>query len=204
MEIVINIVVGILAGVITAVVYSILVKRIAFKNTKLSIKLPGIEVSFDPEKPDEIGNIVNSYISDPQVFVAYAHKDKDKARELAEELKEHGLRVWFDEFNIKPGDSIRSKIDEGLSTSGYLVALLSKSSIESNWTQKEFKMALERENLGKWPKVIPVLIEETELPEYIKDKMYLDIREDLKGSIDKLIKTIKLGKNESVAKIQNG
>ena len=48
------------------------------------------------------------------VFLSHNSKDKAIVRDVAERLRADGLRVWFDEWIIKPGDSIPSKVDEGL------------------------------------------------------------------------------------------
>jgi hypothetical protein len=51
------------------------------------------------------------------VFISHSAKDKPVARELAERLKRDGLRVWFDEWEIQPGDLISLKIEQGLEQS---------------------------------------------------------------------------------------
>jgi hypothetical protein len=48
------------------------------------------------------------------VFLSHSSKDKDVVRDIANRLKSDGVRVWFDEDQIKPGDSTRAKIEEGL------------------------------------------------------------------------------------------
>ena len=48
------------------------------------------------------------------VFLSHSAKDKPVVRDVAERLKKDGLRVWFDEWEIRPGDSIPAKIEEGL------------------------------------------------------------------------------------------
>lgn len=55
------------------------------------------------------------------VFLSHSSKDKQVVRELAERLKADGVRVWFDEWEILPGDSIFAKIEEGLENSRVLV-----------------------------------------------------------------------------------
>ena len=47
------------------------------------------------------------------VFLSHSAKDKAVVRPLAERLQEDGLKVWFDEWVLKPGDSIPAKIEEG-------------------------------------------------------------------------------------------
>ena len=55
------------------------------------------------------------------VFLSHNSKDKPRVRKLAERLKQAGLRVWFDEWNIKPGEIISLKVDEGLDQSRVLL-----------------------------------------------------------------------------------
>jgi hypothetical protein len=50
------------------------------------------------------------------VFISHASEDKDNfMRPLADELRRRQIEVWFDEFSLKPGDSLRTSIDLGLS-----------------------------------------------------------------------------------------
>src|SRR5262245_27117889 len=55
------------------------------------------------------------------VFLSHSSKDKAVVRPLAERLRKDGLKVWFDEWEIKAGDSIPAKIEEGLEQSRVLV-----------------------------------------------------------------------------------
>lgn len=49
------------------------------------------------------------------VFISHAGEDKqDVARPLSEALTAAGLRVWLDEDELRLGDSLRGKIDQGL------------------------------------------------------------------------------------------
>ena len=54
------------------------------------------------------------------VFLSHSTKDKAVVRPLAERLRKDGLKVWFDEWALKPGDSIPAKIEEGLEHSRVL------------------------------------------------------------------------------------
>jgi hypothetical protein len=72
------------------------------------------------------------------VFVSHASEDKESvARPLAEKLRQLKLRVWFDEFELKIGDSLRRKIDKGLANSKFGVVILSKSFIKKGWANYE-------------------------------------------------------------------
>lgn len=81
------------------------------------------------------------------VFISHAHEDKrDVARPLAKLLQEHGLRVWIDETELTIGDSLRQKIDEGLSQSKFGVVILSPSFFAKKWTQNELSALWSRED----------------------------------------------------------
>ena len=70
------------------------------------------------------------------VFLSHSAKDKAVVRPLAERLRKDGLKVWFDEWALKPGDSIPAKIEEVLERSRVLV-LVSAQAFDSGWTQLE-------------------------------------------------------------------
>jgi hypothetical protein len=72
------------------------------------------------------------------VFISHAHEDKDEiVRPLAYALRERGLRVWFDEFELSIGDSLRRKIDQGIARSAFGVVVLSAAFLAKNWAQYE-------------------------------------------------------------------
>ncbi len=71
------------------------------------------------------------------VFLSHSAKDKAVVRPLAERLRQDGVKVWFDEWVLKPGDSIPSKIEEGLERSRVLVLCMSKNAFGSDWAQLE-------------------------------------------------------------------
>lgn len=83
------------------------------------------------------------------VFISYAKEDNEKfVRPLAEELKNLGFKVWYDEFELSVGDSLRRKIDQGLSNSRYGVVVLSTSFFAKNWPQYELDGLVAREIQG--------------------------------------------------------
>lgn len=72
------------------------------------------------------------------VFISHASEDKDAfVRPLAEALRVEGLRVWYDEFSLRIGDSLRQKIDRGLATSRVGLVVLSPAFIAKGWTNYE-------------------------------------------------------------------
>lgn len=72
------------------------------------------------------------------VFISHASEDKDMVvRPLAIALKNKDVNVWYDEFELKIGDSLRRKIDQGLSKSKFGIVVISRSFIKKGWTNYE-------------------------------------------------------------------
>lgn len=72
------------------------------------------------------------------VFIAHASEDKDDvARPLAVALQSSGLTVWYDEFELRIGDSLRRKIDRGLANSRFGVVVLSRDFFRKGWPNYE-------------------------------------------------------------------
>jgi hypothetical protein len=73
-----------------------------------------------------------------KLFISHATEDKVAvAKPLADALIAAGFRVWYDEYSLSIGDSLKASIDDGLSRCDYAVVILSKSFFEKHWTREE-------------------------------------------------------------------
>ncbi len=91
------------------------------------------------------------------VFISHASEDKEEiVRPLALLLKQAGLKVWFDEFELKVGDKLRRSIDKGLATSKHGIVVLSHSFFNKNWTQYELDSLIQREMADKGLLLLPI------------------------------------------------
>jgi len=90
------------------------------------------------------------------VFLSHGSKDKADVRAAAERLRKDGLKVWFDEWAIKIGDSISAKIEKGLELSRVLVLFMSANAFCSDWAQLEAGTFRFRDPLNKECRFIPV------------------------------------------------
>jgi len=94
---------------------------------------------------------------DYDVFISHATEDKDEVvRPLAEDLRSRSLRVWYDEYELKVGDSLRRKIDHGLATSRFGVVVLSRAFFEKGWSQYELDGLVSREMGSGEQLILPV------------------------------------------------
>jgi hypothetical protein len=97
------------------------------------------------------------------VFICHSSEDKDEfVRPLAEALRRRNVAVWFDEFELNLGDSLRRKIDSGLVRSRFGVVVLSKSFFAKNWPQYELDGLVTREMAAGKQIILPVWHEVTQ------------------------------------------
>ena len=100
-----------------------------------------------------------------KAFVSHSTQDRSFVERFAADLRANGVTAWYSGWEIKPGDSIRAKIEEGLEGCEYFIIVLSRNSISSKWVQTELDAATVRNIAGKVRKIIPVKIEDCgELP----------------------------------------
>ena len=84
------------------------------------------------------------------VFISHASEDKEAiVRALANALMGHGLKVWYDEFTLRIGDSLRQKIDRGLAKSRVGLVVLSPDFISKGWTNYELDGIITRTISGE-------------------------------------------------------
>ena len=120
--------------------------------------------------------------SDPAIFISYASADAAAADSIVKALGEIGLSAWIDRSEIKAGDSFIEKMNQGLTGASYLLLLLSKASVASPWVSREWMSALaKRETV-----ILPVLLEECDIPALLSDIVYVDLRRDRADGLARL------------------
>jgi hypothetical protein len=93
------------------------------------------------------------------IFICHAGEDKDEiVRPMAEAFSQAGISYWYDEAEVRWGDSIVRKVNEGLLTSRYVVVVFSSAFVQKNWPQRELNAALNQEASTGEVKVLPLLV----------------------------------------------
>ncbi len=129
------------------------------------------------------------------VFLSHSAKDKPVVRELVARLKRDGVRVWFDEEQIKPGDSIPAKIEEGLEHSRVLVLCMSAHAFASDWSQLEAGTFRFRDPLNKKRRFIPLRLDNAPIKGSLAQFLYINWRTaDRKQEYPKVLEACRLGK----------
>jgi TIR domain len=110
-------------------------------HTGLMLRMLTRDAKESNEPPAEVGY---------DAFISHASEDKEKlVRPLANVLIKMGYRIWYDEFALKVGDSLRQSIDKGLINSRYGIVILSPSFFAKNWPQYELNGLTSREIAGR-------------------------------------------------------
>jgi tetratricopeptide (TPR) repeat protein len=125
--------------------------------------------------------------SGPAAFISYAHEDRAAAHEIAFGLQKRGCEVWIDQGELGVGDSIVERLAAGIAEVDFVVPVISRHSVESNWCRKEISLALTQElDLeGRFGvrRVLPLRLGDVVMPPLLRDKLYLEIAAERPGDI---------------------
>jgi hypothetical protein len=150
--------------------------------------------------------LVTSGERNPLVFLSHAHADKPIVRQIAAGLGKHGIDVWIDDAELSIGDSLVAYIERGLDSADFVVFFLSTASVNSQWARQELNIAISRQASGsRGAVVLPVMLEDAEIPALLRDVMYLDMRSgDVEAGVGKLVAAIRRHQLERIQTLGRG
>lgn len=173
-------------------------KTLSLTNNQLT-NLPESIAHFETLKTflrdDQSSQLELNRTRDWDVFISHASEDKETvALPLARALVNAGLKIWIDQLELKLGDSIRNKIDIGLSKSRFGVVILSPSFINKTWTQRELNGLMAIEDQGE-KVILPVWhnISKTALTQYspiLSDRLAANTSEGIPAVASKIIDVV--------------
>jgi len=108
------------------------------------------------------------------IFISHSSSDDAFARQLSNDLELIGHTPWMDDLDIRPGESIVSAIQAGLSKARYAIVVVSKAALDSNWVDTEWKEKFWDALRTQRVRVIPVMKEKCELPQFLRTLSYAD------------------------------
>ncbi|KKL96890.1 hypothetical protein LCGC14_1839970 [marine sediment metagenome] len=157
-------------------------------NIEEAFGLLGIQILLEKKKIDIEG--LNDHYIKPRirkVFLCHSSNDKYFVKNLAKSLIGRDLKVWYDEWEMKVGDSLKLKIQTGIKESSYLGIILSPDSVNSPWVNFELNSALIKELKEKKVFILPILFKDCEIPDSLKGKLYADFRKSYAEGIETLL-----------------
>jgi len=182
---------GVIASIVAAFIGTAMKYWLNYRQLKIKVKGKNQTIVVDAVNINESINVILEKKQPPQIFLSYSSPDKEFARKLAGDLEKNGIRVWYDISEIKVGDSLISKITEAITNSAYYGVFISKSSQKSIWVKKELSLMREKELRQKTSKILPILIEKTEIPNELKNRVYADFTKNYEDGLKKLLAKLK-------------
>jgi len=129
----------------------------------------------------------------PKAFVSYASEDRDTfVTGFATKLLENGVEAWYDRWEIEPGDSLVDEIFPAIGEADAVIIILSRNSVkklkQQSWIRAEHTVSIAKRVVGKL-KVIPVVIDDCEIPDSLEGITYVKIRdvEDYSGELTRIL-----------------
>jgi hypothetical protein len=130
------------------------------------------------------------------VFISHASEDKESfVTPLALQLKKYNVKIWYDDFTLKLGDSLRRSIDKGLLESRYGIVVLSKAFFNKEWPQKELDGLVSRDD-GKDKVILPIWhdIEKKDIQKFspiLADRIAVSSNRGLDVVVNKILEVIR-------------
>ena len=165
------------------------------------LNFKNVSVSATTNKEQAVSQEVNERIESKgsyeyDAFICHASEDKDSfVRPLANELSRRGIDVWYDEFSLKVGDSLRRSIDRGLTKSCYGIVVLSPDFFRKEWPQKELDGLTALES-GLRKVILPIWhkVEKANVLKYspiLADRIAINSSHGIKQVVDELLRVIR-------------
>ncbi len=124
------------------------------------------------------------------VFLSHSSNDKVLVESIFKELQKDEIKAWFDKYEIKAGDSITDKLNEGLLNSDLGILCLSKNFLNSNWAKSEMNYFF-RQRMVSGKKtfiIINIDLQIHEIPPLLQDYKHINIESS--GWMQELATTI--------------
>lgn len=126
----------------------------------------------------------------PDVFISHSSRDKATALQLANTLNFCAVDVWLDDWELEVGRSLQDEIAKALNDSRFIAILITETYNQTVWTKTEYKKAVAREQKEGRTVMLPLIVGNAEVPDFLEDKLYIDLRQDYFSGIFKLVSMV--------------
>lgn len=122
-----------------------------------------------------------------KVFLSHASDDKPFVDRLAVDLAKHSIPVWYDKLDLRIGESVPGKINDGIANSKYFAIVLSPAAISSKWVTEELNAALMKQVANGGTFLLPILLKDCTIPPLLAHRRYADFRHDYDSALKELL-----------------
>jgi hypothetical protein len=125
--------------------------------------------------------------ANPEIFMSHSSRDRVAASNLAATLNFCAIDVWLDDWELEVGQSLTDEIAKAMDISRFIAILITENYNKSVWTKTEYKKALAREQKENRTVMLPLIVGEAQIPDFLEDKIYIDLRTEYFSGIVKLV-----------------
>ena len=144
------------------------------------------------------GNYHSKKTKGLKLFVSYNIEDYTIASYLRIDLLNEGYEVWMDQWEIVVGQSIVHEVNDAMAKCDFMLLLLSKAALKSYWVNKEWQSMFMKEIAKRDVIIMPLLLEECEIPALLKEKKYANFKNGYPRGLDQVLDALqRLTKNSS-------
>jgi hypothetical protein len=130
------------------------------------------------------------------VFISHSAIDKPFVRTLADELRRRRISVWIDEEQIKVGQPIPRRIQDGISCCEYFLLVISQQAVRSRWVEDELNSASFAAIVDACKTILPVLIEDVDVPKQVRHLKCADFGKTFESGLTELLAAFKIDTDE--------
>ena len=110
-----------------------------------------------------------------RIFISYNRRDADAAQSLAKYCTKTGAETWLDRWEIRPGDNWQERIDEAIRHANIIIVLVSNAAQSGRpWQSREWSAICESKWIRPDIRIIPIRLDESELPAFLSGLEALD------------------------------
>lgn len=155
------------------------------------LKLPAITVRVvkvvadEPTHPLPVG--AGAEEGRPDLFISYYHEDAELVRRLASAVAKRGFVVWYDQVGLTAGVCFPLVIEQALESTRFMGLVATSASVQRPWVKKERAAALQREVEEERPVLIPIRVDDSKLPLFLRTTHWCDFRSGFEEGVEQVV-----------------
>jgi hypothetical protein len=121
------------------------------------------------------------------MFISHASSDKPFVDRLVADLEKRAIPVWYDKLDLRIGESVPGRINDGIGTASYFAIVLSPDAVASAWVVEELNAALMKQVASGGTFVLPLLLRDCAVPPLLAHRRHADFRGDYDAALGELL-----------------
>ena len=128
-----------------------------------------------------------------KVFLSYARSDAQAVERIARDLRDQAVDLFLDQQDLVVGEKWQPQIEKAISGADFMLVFISQASLASKWVQVEYQAAFQSQAKAGGTRLIPILLEQVELPPFLSAIQYVDFTHSYYEGMQKLLRALEMG-----------